>query len=74
MPGGGGGSFAEMTVIAGMLVHGMLVYSGGIAEGMPYLHFGAVSEKAPEEGLYQDRCLKLGENVARKTLALFAKE
>jgi NAD(P)H dehydrogenase (quinone) len=70
-PGGGGGSFAEMTMIAGMLVRGMMVYSGGIAEGQPYLHFGAVSRRAPEEELYRERCLKLGENIARKAIELF---
>ena len=70
-PGGGGASFAEMTIIAGLLVLGMLVYSGGIAVGSPYLHFGAVSRKAPVEDLYRDRCLKLGENVARKAVELF---
>ncbi len=69
-PGGGGASFAEMTMIAGMLVRGMLIYSGGIAEGKPFLHFGAVSERAPE-GLYADRCVKLGENIARKAVRLF---
>ena len=70
-PGGGGASFAEMTIIAAMLVHGMVVYSGGITQGMPYLHFGAVSRKAPKEELYRDRCLKLGENIATKALELF---
>ena len=70
-PGGGGASFAEMTIIAAMLVHGMLVYSGGIAEGMPFLHFGAVSSRAPEEALYRERCLKLGDNITRKAVALF---
>jgi len=29
--GGGGASFVEMTMIAVMLVHGMLIYSGGAA-------------------------------------------
>jgi NAD(P)H dehydrogenase (quinone) len=71
-PGGGGASFAEMTMIAGMLVRGMLIYSGGISEGQPYLHFGAVSCRAPDEDLYRDRCRKLGENIARKALELFA--
>jgi NAD(P)H dehydrogenase (quinone) len=71
-PGGGGGSFAEMTMIAGMLVRGMLIYSGGIAEGQPYLHFGAVSCRAPDDELYQERCLKLGENIARKAVELYA--
>jgi NAD(P)H dehydrogenase (quinone) len=70
-PGGGGASFAEMTIIAGMLVRGMLVYSGGITEGHPYLHFGAVSRRAPDEELYRERCLKLGENIARKVVELF---
>jgi len=69
-PGGGGASFAEMTIIAGMLVRGMLIYSGGITVGMPYLHFGAVSARAPE-GLYAERCIKLGENIAGKARDLF---
>ncbi len=70
-PGGGGASFAEMTIIAAMLVHGMLVYSGGISVGTPYLHFGAVSRKAPQEDLYRERCIKLGENIASKATELF---
>lgn len=70
-PGGGGGSFAEMSIIAALLVHGMLVYSGGISEGMPFLHFGAVSTKAPQDNLSRDRCLKLGRNIAAKAVALY---
>lgn len=70
-PGGGGASFAEMTMIAALLVHGMLIYSGGIAAGAPYLHFGAVSCKAPDETLSRDRCLKLGANIASKAKELF---
>lgn len=70
-PGGGGASFAEMTIIAGMLVRGMLIYSGGITEGRPYLHFGAVSARAPQEPLYRERCLQLGRLVARKARELF---
>lgn len=70
-PGGGGASFAEMTIIAGLLVHGMIVYSGGVSVGTPYLHFGAVSRKAPDDALYRERCNKLGENIARKALELF---
>ena len=69
-PGGGGADVAELSIIAGMLVRGMLVYSGGITLGEPFLHFGAVSARAPE-GLYAERCEKLGENVARKALELF---
>ena len=70
-PGGGGASFAEMTIIAGLLVHGMLVYSGGIAKGQPFLHFGAVSTRAPQDELYRERCLKLGRNIAEKAVELF---
>jgi len=69
-PGGGGADLTEITIIAGMLVLGMLVYSGGIREGQPFLHFGAVSTRSPE-GLYEERCVKLGENIARKALELF---
>ena len=70
-PGGGGASFAEMTIIAGMLVLGMMVYSGGISLGAPYLHFGAVSRRAPDDELYRARCIKLGVNIATKTKELF---
>ena len=70
-PGGGGASFAEMTVIAACLVHGLLIYSGGISEGMPFLHFGAVSRKGPDEDLYRERCLKLGQNIANKATEIF---
>ncbi len=70
-PGGGGADFAEMTMIAALLVHGMIVYSGGISVGTPYLHFGAVSEKSPEQELYRQRCIKLGENIANKAIELF---
>ena len=69
-PGGGGGSFAEMSIIAGMLVRGMLIYSGGITRGEPYLHFGAVSQRSPE-GLYAERCRKLGQNLATMGKKLF---
>ena len=42
-----------------------------VTEGKPYLHFGAVSRRAPDEDLYRERCLKLGENIARKAAKLF---
>ena len=72
-PGGGGASFAEMTIIAAMLVHGMLIYSGGIGAGAPYLHFGAVAQKGPDQDqLFHDRCVKLGENIAAKAHEVFS--
>jgi NAD(P)H dehydrogenase (quinone) len=69
-PGGGGADLAEITLIAGMLVRGMLIYSGGVACGPPFLHFGAVSTRRPE-GLYEERCRKLGHTLASKGLELF---
>jgi NAD(P)H dehydrogenase (quinone) len=69
-PGGGGADFTEMTLIAAMLVRGMMIYSGGITRGHPFLHFGAVSERAPK-GLYEKRCTKLGENIASKAKDLW---
>ena len=70
-PGGGGASFAEMSIIAALLVHGMIVYSGGIAVGPPYLHFGAVCTRAPDDDFHRERCTKLGENVATMAVRLF---
>ncbi len=73
-PGGGGASFAEMSIIAGLLVLGMIVYSGGITVGAPYLHFGAVSTRAPDDEFYRKRCIKLGQNIATKAMELFGDE
>lgn len=71
-PAGGGGSFAEMTMIAAMLVKGMLVYSGGAGAKPAGLHFGAVSVKAPDsEEVYCERCLTLGKGIAEKAMELF---
>ena len=70
-PGGGGASFAEMSIIATLLVRGMLIYSGGLSAGEPPLHFGAVSHRAPEDDLSRSRCIKLGENIAHKAVELF---
>jgi NAD(P)H dehydrogenase (quinone) len=72
-PGGGGGSFAEMTMIAGMLVRGMLIYSGGITVGHPPVHFGAVACKTPQ-GIDRERAVKLGQNIAAKAVELWQNE
>ena len=72
-PGGGGADFAEMTMIAAVLVHGMLVYSGGTSQGYPPLHFGAVSQRAPSTDLERERALKLGNNIATMAMKLFGK-
>jgi NAD(P)H dehydrogenase (quinone) len=61
-----------MTLIAAMLVRGMLIYSGGITAGSPFLHFGAVSTRAPDAELSRERCLHLGRLVARKAREIFS--
>ena len=70
-PGGGGADFAEMTIIAAALVLGMLVYSGGISEGYPPIHFGAVSQKAPTSDIDRERAVKLGKNIASMAIKLY---
>ena len=71
-PGGGGADFAEMTIIAAALVLGMVIYSGGVSEGYPPIHFGAVSHKAPGTDLDRERAVKLGKNVASMAVKLFS--
>ncbi len=71
-PSGGGASFAAMSIISELLVCGMLVYSSGIAEGNPILHFGAISQNAPAENtLDYNRCIKLGERTTSKAHEIF---
>ena len=70
-PGGGGADFAEMTMIAAALVMGMLVYSGGVEQGYPPLHFGAVSQKAPTSDIDRERAMKLGKNIASMAKKIF---
>jgi NAD(P)H dehydrogenase (quinone) len=72
-PGGGGSEMAELSMIAGLLVMGMIVYSGGTTHGQPGTHFGAVSTKAPQ-GVDAERCIKLGERVAALARSLSSKE
>lgn len=72
-PGGGGAELAEMVIVAAMLVRSMLVYSSGTRHGQPYIHFGATSVQAPEDGLYRERCLAMGQRMAAKAVELFAR-
>lgn len=69
-PGGGGYELTEINMIQGLLVRGMLIYSGGVVTGAPPTHFGAVSQKHPQ-GFDAERCRKLGANLARKAVELF---
>ncbi len=72
-PGGGGFELAEINMIQGMLIRGMLIYSGGVVTGQPPTHFGAVSNREPK-GFDATRCRKLGKNMAAKGKELFLKE
>jgi NAD(P)H dehydrogenase (quinone) len=70
---GGGSDFAEMGLIAHLLVLGMLIYSGGTSWGQPFIHYGAVAIKDGDEA-QRERARIFGERIARKTLELFGKE
>ena len=70
---GGGADFAEMGLIAHLLVLGMLVYSGGTSWGQPFIHYGAVAIKDGDEA-QRERARIFGERIARKARELFGKE
>ena len=69
-PGGGWGGMVQMTLIAGILVRGGMVYAGGVTHGSPFVHFGSVSWKSPR-GVDAERAEKLGRNIAEKAVELF---
>ena len=68
----GGGSVAVTTLIQHMMVKGMLVYSGGTANGQPFIHLGAVGLRDTFE---QDKAMfqVFGQRIAAKTVELFGK-
>jgi NAD(P)H dehydrogenase (quinone) len=70
---GGGADFAEMGLIAHLLVLGMLIYSGGTSWGQPFIHYGAVTIKDGDEA-QREKARIFGERIARKTQELFNKE
>ncbi|AET67935.1 multimeric flavodoxin WrbA [Desulfosporosinus orientis DSM 765] len=67
---GGGAEVAEIAMIAEMLVKGMLVYSSGVAEGQPFIHYGPVCIKDGDDG-QKERAKIFGERIARKAAELF---
>lgn len=67
---GGGAEVAELAMISELLVKGMLVYSSGVAEGQPFIHYGPVCIKEGDEG-QKERAKIFGERIARKTAELF---
>ena len=70
---GGGADFAEMEMIAHLLVMGMLVYSGGTSFGQPFIHYGAIAIRGGDDS-QRERARIFGERIARKTLELFGSQ
>jgi len=66
---GGGADFAELTIIGCLLVHGMVVYTGGAMES-PATHFGAVAIKAGTDDQIERAKAFIGK-VASKAKELF---
>lgn len=66
----GGADTAILTIINHLMVKGMLVYSGGSAMGLPYIHLGAVALK---ENFEQSKPMFeiFGQRIADKTVELF---
>jgi len=67
---GGGADMAELTMISGMLVRGMLIFSAGASMGDPYTHFGAVAIKSGTEDQIS-RAKIFGARMAQKAIELF---
>jgi len=67
---GGGAEVAELAMIAELLVKGMLVYSSGVAEGQPFIHYGPVCIQEGDEG-QKERARVFGERIAKKSVELF---
>ena len=69
---GGGADFAELSIVAHMLVKGMFVYSVGASEGLPYTHFGAI---CLQDGAHDEeqtkRATLYGSRVTKNVLEQF---
>lgn len=66
----GGADVAITTLVQHMMVKGMMVYSGGCANGQPFIHLGAVGLRDTFE---QDKTMffTFGKRIAEKTVDLF---
>lgn len=67
---GGGADFAELELVAHLLVMGLLVFSAGASRGQPFTHFGAVAIKEGDDS-QQERARLFGQRVAEKARELF---
>lgn len=69
-----GGAHATLSMMIGhLLVHGMIVYSGGSAHGMPYIPLGAVSLMENFE-ISKSIFRTFGERIAVKAKELFERK
>ena len=66
---GGGADFAELTIIACLLVRGMLIYSGGTI-GTPSTHFGSVTVKKGDD-FQKERARVFIQKIANKAKEIF---
>lgn len=66
----GGADIAIATIINHLLVKGMMVYSGGSALGLPYVHLGAVALKESLEAS-KELFYIYGKRIAEKAITLF---
>lgn len=68
----GGADTAILAIINHLMVKGMLVYSGGSALGLPYIHLGPVAFR---ENFEESKPLfqLFGKRIAAKCIELFAK-
>jgi Flavodoxin. len=68
----GGADTAILTIINHLMVKGMLVYSGGSALGLPYIHLGPVAFRdnfEESKALFQ----LFGKRIAEKCTELFSR-
>lgn len=70
---GGGADAAELSMAAGLLVRGCLVFSAGASLGAPYTHFGAVAVKDGDES-QRERARVFGARIAEKARELWGGE
>lgn len=67
----GGGDLGVQTILTHMLVGGMLVYTGGVMHGKPFMHMGpvAIAERLDE---FTEHFTVYGQRMATKAKELFA--
>jgi NAD(P)H dehydrogenase (quinone) len=63
---GGGADLAELVILGGLMVRGMLAYTAGASLGQPFTHFGAVAIREGDDH-QRERARMFGERLALKT-------